>query len=166
MRLPVKEKHPVIVLLCKPKATSCSAKEKVVLERCRHVLLCESCQDSSLHGEVECEGCRMNKQECEEEPLASLYCEEKPVASLASRSKAKGRKKVEKIKTRLARLKRRSTKNGRGGQVYEVEAILDEKIEPGHTEYLLKWKGTMLKRIIPGSMRIIWTVRKHSRCSE
>ena len=151
MRLPVKEKHPVIVLLFKPKATSCSAREKVVLERCRHVLLCESCQDSSLHGEVECEGCRRNIQKCEEKPLASLDCEEKPVASLdyeekpvaslASRSQGKGRKKVEKIKTRLTRLKRRSAKNCRGGHEYEVETILDEKVEPGHTEYLLKWKG-------------------------
>lgn len=62
-----------------------------------------------------------------------------------------------------------------GGEVYEVEKILDKRTKKGKTEYFIKWKGgsvvliiktvieissqaTMTRPRIPGSQLIIWTV--------
>ena len=32
-----------------------------------------------------------------------------------------------------------------GGEVYEVEKILEKRVKKGKTEYLIKWKGKFLK---------------------
>ena len=47
-----------------------------------------------------------------------------------------------------------------GGEVYEVEKILEKRMKKGKAEYLIKWKGSKLVLVIYRSeMMIVWYFR-------